>query len=148
MDKPISMSVKDFLIRKLAVQLMTSEKVIEAVVNHQFQSANSAMYENDSVEISGFGKFTFNRKKAERLYEKMLSKKETFERQMNNPELSEQKKISAANKLASTLAGIDILKPRIYGHSTDLRGMEEQADPCIRYEGSDSEGEQGEIGDM
>lgn len=141
MDKPISMSVKDFLIRKLAVELMTSEKTIEAVVNHQFQSANSAMYENESVEISGFGKFTFNRKKAERIFEKMLSKKETFERQMNNPELSEQKRISAANKLATTLAGIDILKPRIYGHLKDIRGVEEQVDSFRGYEGDNIESE-------
>lgn len=148
MDKPISMSVKDFLIRKLAVQLMTSEKTIEAVVNHQFQSANSAMYENDSVEISGFGKFSFNRKKAEKMFEKMLSKKETFERQMNNPELSEQKKISASNKLATTLTGIDVLKPRIYGHSTDLRGMEEQVDSFGEYEGSNYYNKQTEIGDL
>ena len=41
-DKPISLSVKDYLIRKLAVKMMTSEKTIEAVVNHQFQSAQQA----------------------------------------------------------------------------------------------------------
>ena len=62
MDKPISMSVKDFLIRTLAVKMMTSEKTIEAVVNHQFQSANEAMDLNSSVEIAGFGKFFFNNK--------------------------------------------------------------------------------------
>ena len=43
MDKPISMSVKDYLIRTLAVKIMVSEKVIETIVNHQFQSANEAM---------------------------------------------------------------------------------------------------------
>lgn len=148
MDKPISMSVKDFLIRKLSVQLMTSEKTIEAVVNHQFQSANVAMMENDSVEISGFGKFLFNRKKAEKRMEKMLSKKEMFENQTNNDLLSEQKRKSAANKLANTIQGIDTLKPRIYGFRSDLRRMEEQVDSFREHERVDNECEQGEIGDM
>jgi nucleoid DNA-binding protein len=148
MDKPISMSVKDFLIRKLAVQLMMSEKTIESVINHQFQSANLALQENDSVEISGFGKLLFNRKKAEKRLEKMFSKKEMFEKQMNDSSLSEQKRNSAANKLANTLQGIETLKPRIYGFRSDLRGMEEQVDSFGGYEGDDSSGEQEQIGDL
>ena len=64
MDKPISLSMKDYLIRRLAVKLMTSEKTIEAVINHQFQSANEALLNNKTIEISGFGKFIFNDKKA------------------------------------------------------------------------------------
>ena len=43
MDKPISMSVKDYLVRTLAVKMMVSEKTIETVINHQFQSANEAI---------------------------------------------------------------------------------------------------------
>jgi hypothetical protein len=64
MDKPVSLSVKDYLIRMLAIKSLTSEATIEAVVTHQFQSANEAMDTNDSIEISGFGKFYFNKKKA------------------------------------------------------------------------------------
>ena len=48
----------------LAIKSLTSEATIEAVVTHQFQSANEAMDTNDSIEISGFGKFYFNKKKA------------------------------------------------------------------------------------
>ncbi|NBV29783.1 hypothetical protein EBS02_12375, partial [bacterium] len=64
MDKPVSLAMKDWLIRKLAPKLLLSEKTIEAVINHQFQSANEAMLNNKTVEISGFGKFIFNDKKA------------------------------------------------------------------------------------
>ena len=52
--------MKDYLIRRLAVKLMTSEKTIETVINHQFQSANEALLNNKTIEISGFGKFIFN----------------------------------------------------------------------------------------
>lgn len=138
MDKPISMSVKDFLIRKLAVQLMTSEKTIEAVVNHQFQSANVALQDNETIEISGFGKFYFNKKKAQKKMDKMLSKAALFEKQTNNPELSEQKRKSAANKLANTLVGIETLKPKLHAElCTDLRGVEEQVDSTSSFEGAD-----------
>lgn len=142
MDKPVSMSVKDYLIRMMAVKMMVSEKTIEAVVDHQFQSANQALHENDSVEISGFGKFFFNRAKAERLMEKMLSKKALFEKQANDMSLSEQKRISAANKLANTIESIETLKPRMYEVQRDLRGVEEQADSSRTYEGSDRGSEQ------
>lgn len=141
MDKPISMSVKDYLIRIMAVKTMTSEKTIEAIVNHQFQSASEAMSEHNSLEISGFGKFYFNQKKAQKKMEKLLSKAEMFRKQMENEALSEQKRNSASVKLENTLAGIDMLKPKLQLDEnqsvTDLRGVEEPSYPCIRYEGAD-----------
>lgn len=137
MDKPISMSVKDYLIRKLAVQLLTSEKTIEAIVNHQFRSANVALQDNNSVEISGFGKFHFNYNKAVRKMEKMVSKANFFHAQVNNMELTEQKRISSANKLANTLEQIEALKPKLnVEHQPDLRGMEEQANSSVTFEGA------------
>jgi len=76
MDRPVSLSIKDFLIRKLAVKLMREEQMIEDVISHQYKSANKALLTNDSVEISGFGKFYFNHKKAQKNLEecdKMLA---------------------------------------------------------------------------
>ena len=55
-SKPAAMNIKDYLIRLLAVKILTSEKTIDAVITHQFQSANEALDLNNSVEISGFGK--------------------------------------------------------------------------------------------
>jgi nucleoid DNA-binding protein len=141
MDKPISMSVKDYLIRLMSVKMMLSEKTIEAVVNHQFQSANVALQENNSLEISGFGKFYFNQKKAQKRMEKMLSKAELFAKQAMDESLSEQRRNSAALKLANTVAAIEVLKPKLQEDEnqsvTDLRGVEEPFDPCVRYEGAD-----------
>lgn len=113
MDKPISMSVKDFLIRTLAIKMLTSEKTIEAVVNHQFQSANEAMGTNKSIEISGFGKFYFNDKKAVKRMEKLLSKKEAYEKTVNDPNTTDQKRAYSTVVLENTVKEINILKPRI-----------------------------------
>jgi len=126
MDKPISMSVKDYLIRIMSVKMMVSEKTIECVVNHQFQSASAALADNDDIEISGFGKFFFNHKKAQKKMDKMLSKMAMFTKQMNDESLSDRKRASANVKLNNTLLGIEALKPKLHvEHQPDLRGVEE-----------------------
>ena len=124
-DKPISLSVKDYLIRKMSVKLMLSEKVIDSVISHQFQNANQAMINNKSVEISGFGKFFFNAKKAVKTLEKQCSKKVFFETMLQNPSLSETKRKSLTVKLENTVNAINELKPKVDA-ITNLRGMEEQ----------------------
>jgi nucleoid DNA-binding protein len=112
MDKPISMSVKDFLVRTLAVKILTSEKTIEAVINHQFQSANEAMDLNNSVELSGFGKFFFNNKKAVKKIGALNAKKGALEKIIQSEETSEQKKKSSMVTLEKTIVSINELKTR------------------------------------
>lgn len=114
MDKPISMSVKDFLIRKLAVQLMTSEKLIETVVNHQFQSANEAMGVNNSLEISGFGKFFFNQKKAKKRLGQLGAKMGAMDKILANEETTDQRRHAAQVTLEKTKITIDSIKSKIH----------------------------------
>ena len=128
MDKPISMSVKDYLVRTLAVKMMVSEKTIETVVNHQFQSANEAMDVNNSLEISGFGKFYFNEKKATKRIGQLNAKKQAMERLISDETTSEQKRRSSQVTLDKTEALINLLKTKtIYEDQllSDLRGVEE-----------------------
>ena len=138
-DKPVSLSVKDYLIRKMAVKLMTSEKTIEAVVNHQFQSAHEALFQNKSLEISGFGKFFFNEKKAHKMLEKFESQEELFGRWMNDESLPEAKRRSAKLKHELAQYGIRDLKPRLYDNVPDLRGVEEQVNAPQGTEEGDKE---------
>lgn len=127
-DKPISMPVKNFLIRKLAINMLTEERVIEAVVNHQFTSALSATQNNKEIEISGFGKFFFNEKKAASKYNKQLQKIEYFTAQLSSPDNSSARIASLTNKLNSTIETMESLKPRItHEYFSNLRGLEEQA---------------------
>ena len=129
MDKPISMSVKDFLVRTLAVKMMMNEKTIEAVVNHQFQSANEAMDLNNSLEISVFGKFYFNEKKAIKRLGQLNAKKQAIQKIIIDETTSEQKKRSSNVTLEKTEALINLLTTKtIYEDQllSDLRGVEEQ----------------------
>lgn len=128
MDKPISMSVKDYLVRTLAVKMMVSEKTIETVVNHQFQSANEAMDVNNSLEISGFGKFYFNEKKATKRIGQLNAKKQAMEKIISDEKTSEQKRRSSQVTLDKTEALINLLTTKtIYEDQllSDLRGVEE-----------------------
>jgi len=149
MEKPKSLSVKDFIIRKMAVKMMTSEKVIDAVITHQFSSANAAMKGNDSLEISGFGKFLFNRNKAMRMMGKFESQKALFSKKLEDPSLSERRRNSLEIKLQIALDNIRDLKPKLYNEPvTDLRRLEEQVDSTQGAEESYQEDQRGEDEEM
>lgn len=128
MDKPISMSVKDYLVRTLAVKMMVSEKLIETVINHQFQSANEAMDINNSLEISGFGKFYFNEKKAKKRLQLLEEKRNAMEKYANDNSLSEQRRNTSKVTLEKTEALINLLKTKVTYEDqllSDIRGVEE-----------------------
>jgi len=113
MDKPRSLSVKDYLVRVLAVKMLTSEKIIEAVVDHQYQSTNEAMVSNYSVEIAGFGKMLFNKKKAIKQMEKLLELKAMHEQTLLNKDITETKRQSLIVKVNNIQMAIESLKPKI-----------------------------------
>lgn len=120
MDKPASMSVKEYLIRKMSLSLVVSEKTIDAVITHQFDSANDALNTNKSVEISGFGKFYFNDKKAITLMAKFRSQQKLFTDMLLDESISAQKRRGAEMKLEQAENNIKILKPRINEVSTNI----------------------------
>lgn len=129
MDKPRSLSIKDYIIRKMSIKFNTPEKVIESVVNHQFQSATLAFNDQKSVELSGFGKFLFNEKKAVKKMETMLIQKQVLEQTIIDETATDRKRKAAEVKLESLLQAIEILKPKIdYEPKSDIRGLEEQTD--------------------
>lgn len=144
MDKPISLSVKDYIIRKMAVKMMLSEKVIEAVVNHHLMSVNEAFnssVQHHSIEIGGLGKFKFNVKKAEKKLNKYLE----IEKHLVN-KLSICQKESYIKKLESVRRDIAALKPKLEKNeiTSDLRGVEEQLISSREIKTGDTEGVQRE----
>jgi hypothetical protein len=130
--------------------MLIPEFTLDAIVSHQFQSANQAMLNTKSVEISGFGKFVFNDKKAVKKMEKLLSQKALFERLMNDDSLSEQRRNNARLKYESVTLNISVLKPKIINNEikSDLRGMEEQASSTSSIERVDTKDISGENIDM
>lgn len=129
MDKPKSLSVKDYIIRKMSIKMLIPEKTIDAVITHQFSSAHEALNTNNSVEISGFGKFVFNEKKAAKKLERYYMFKETFEKTLADENASEQKKRSSQTKLNNIVIAIKALKTKINESKSNLRGVEEPSNP-------------------
>lgn len=113
MNKPQSLSVKDFIVRTLTVKLAMNSKIIEAVINHQFQGANEALDLNNSVEISGFGKFVFNERKSEKKKAKLVSKIAAMEILMTNENQTEAFRKRAGVIYTNTKDQLKLLKPTI-----------------------------------
>jgi len=109
-NKPKSMSHKEYLVRALSIKLAMSEKIVEAVVNHQFQSANEAMDVNRSLELSGFGRILFNNKKAIKKLAALEAKLERTKKQLNNNNADPKKLENAIEILEKQ---IRLLKPKI-----------------------------------
>lgn len=133
-SKPKSMSMKDFLIRVQSVKMMKSEKTIEAVVNHQFQSTNLAMRSNNSVELSGFGKFFFNIKKAQKRLDSLRDRKVYIEEALKDELLTEQRRTRYETMLQNVILDIEFLKSKTNEFQSDLRGVEEQVDSSLGHE--------------
>lgn len=113
MNKPNTMSVKEFIIKRMSISMIISEKIIDNVIQHQFDSANDALNTNDTIEISGFGKFFFNTKKANTHYNKLLAMKQAYENTLADTSITEKKRHSTEQRMITVLSDIKMLKPKI-----------------------------------
>lgn len=99
----------------MSTRMVISERVINQVVTHQFDSAHDALKNNNSVELSGFGKFLFNNKKAEKKLNKIIDIKTSYERMLKEDDGSMPLKRSnfIKSKLSEINLEIATLKPKI-----------------------------------
>lgn len=107
------MSHKEWFVKMISQKLFTPEKIINAVVTHQFDSANEALKTNNSIEIYDFGKFIFNERKAKLQYEKFCMQKEFYETLSEDASQTEQKRRNARLKLETTIKNVNDLKLKI-----------------------------------
>ena len=148
MDKPISLSVKAWIIRNMSVRTMMQESIIEMVVNHQFDSSYIAMNSCNSIEFSGFGKFFFNKPKALKKLDKFRSQAKELTRIIIDENSTESRKRNAELKLNTVVKNFDHLNKKMNGCASDIRGMEEQDVPPEGIERDYSESSEGETPDM
>lgn len=122
--KSANTPIKEYIIKKIAVNKVTdkliSEKTMDVVISHQFESAIKAMSTNNTVEISGFGKFLFNFKRAQKELTKYEKIREHYMSLLQQETLSEEQRISLEDKLAIANDGIKNLKPRVDEYISNL----------------------------
>jgi nucleoid DNA-binding protein len=113
MIKPASMSHKEWMIKKLSIQMVISEKIIDAVINDQFDSGRLALENNKSVEFSGFAKFVFNQKRAVKVMEKYKKQKAYYTEQLEDETLTTLMRGRITKKLQTALDNIEALTPKL-----------------------------------
>jgi nucleoid DNA-binding protein len=122
--KSANTPIKEYIIKKIAVNKVTdkliSEKTMDLVISHQFESAIKAMQTNNTVEISGFGKFLFNFKRAQKELTKYEKIREHYTSLLQNTSLSEEQRKDLEDKLAIANDGIKNLKPRVDEYISNL----------------------------
>lgn len=104
--------VRSQLISKTSLELVVSERTINAVINHQFESVRNALALNNSVEISGFGKFVFSQRRGANKLASYLKIKENYEKRMLE-ELSSTKQRNLLTRLKNIEQDINSLKVKI-----------------------------------
>lgn len=98
-DKPKSMSVRDWIIKKIAIGIKIPENIVRQVEAHHFDSALGAIDKYNSIEISGFGKFFYNPTKAKKELEKYRSTKTSIEKKLNSEKTTGKKRQSLEEDL-------------------------------------------------
>lgn len=119
------MSLKDFLIKKLSLRLNTSARIIETVISHQFTSAFQATSTHNSIEISGFGKFTFSQVKAKNLMEKYIATNALYTWELENPDTTPERRKNLMARMVTLKKSMEHLKPKLHEPKSNIRGMEE-----------------------
>ena len=112
-DKPITMPLRDFLIKNIALSKGIPSSVIEAIISHQFDSANAATYVHKSLEISGFGRFVFSDKKAQYQMDRYGVMEECLKAQLQTPGLSDKEIALINEKLEGNKKNANELRRRL-----------------------------------
>jgi nucleoid DNA-binding protein len=111
-EKPKSMTLKEFFIKKTSLKLKQSERIVELVISNQFTSLFQATSTHNSIELSGFGKFTFLQKKAHRQMDKYESQLKAFEEKLSTSSTPEEQK-NLQMRINTVNKNIEHLKPKL-----------------------------------
>ena len=104
------MSVRHWLIKTLSQRDHIPEVTIKAIIIHGYDEAQLALKNKDSLEISGFGNFYYNRKKADKEMVKCLSQKDAYQKVLDEPSITDKKRHSYEQRMKTIENNIKALK--------------------------------------
>jgi len=130
--------VKNFLIRKMSTGMNVPEKIITSVIDHQFVTLIENMPTCNSLELSGFGKFMFLKKKAPKTMLRYMKEKEGIVSSLDT--LDEHARKRAEIKISKIQVIMKALNQKLQSYEnqfcTNLGGMEKSIDSPTRDEGT------------
>lgn len=141
MDKPVSLSMKAWIIRNMSVRIGVQENIIETVVNHQFESAYVALETCNTMEFSGFGRFLFNVPKAHKKLESLKCQLSEYYKILDDENTIENKRSVIELKVEIITKSINYLNRKLNGTEQTLRRVEKQIVSLEGIEGADTKGE-------
>jgi len=139
MDKPTTMTAREYIVRTMALRMNIQSSTIDAIISHQFEQANKALKDNNTIELSGFGKFSFNTKKALKKLDKLKKKQMDligYSEDPNNVNHPRAKKLPIM--LINVAKDLEVLETKLYGDKADVTDsgrMAQQTDPKGVLEG-------------
>jgi hypothetical protein len=111
-QKPVSISLSELFIKKTSVSTITSESVVEAVIKHQWKSANEATQVHNEVEVSGLGKFYVSENKTKKRIARLELIKQGYQKVI--AQSNDERRINITiNKLKAVQDRIDKLKYKL-----------------------------------
>ena len=116
--KPSSMSVKEHIYRKLSQDLKCPLDTVKKVIDNQFRTALSALKDNNSLEIAGFGKIIINKGRLKGEIENVKFLK-TYYKKLLNTDITPKERIEFQKRL-------DLLPQRLIDLNIRLKKFEDK----------------------
>lgn len=110
--KPVSISVKDWLIEHTAKDLKMDESLCNKVISWIFLKTKEATETHSSVEVSGFGKFLISPTKIKKRIARCEFNISYFQRKAD-AETDEEKKALLIKRVAGSQNRMNYLKSRL-----------------------------------
>jgi hypothetical protein len=148
LDKPVSLTMKAWIIRNMSVRILMQESVIETVVNHQFETALAALETCNSLEFSGFGKFFFNRPKAIKKLESLKEVLKKLNDVLEDSSITDIKRKNTEVKSEMIKKIFENLNIKVNGCISDMGGVAQQTIASEGIKGTNKEGGRDENGDL
>lgn len=138
MSKPVSSSLKDWLVELVAKEMQIEESLCNKVVSWAYLQAKEATRNNRIIELSGFGKIQISPHKVKKRIEKIQNV-------INREDFPEDKKSVLKDR-------INMLKTKYLDNDVKLEGntggVEKRLISSERTEGDSEENTGGKAGNM
>jgi nucleoid DNA-binding protein len=131
------MPLKEFLVKKLSLQSNRSERIIDTVISHQFSSAFQATATHNTIELSGFGKLSFNMSRGQKQMKKYENVRLSYEAELADPNITPERVRNLTMKLATIQKNVELLKPKLnHEPKPNIRRVAKQIDTTRGSESS------------
>lgn len=117
-EKPSYISFKDWTVKQMALSSNVSERTIHNIITHEFTALSEAMFANETLEVSGWGKFIFLRNKAIKKVTRLHLLKKTYQNTVDNSEETDLRRKNAEYKIISVQKTIDFLELKLKQNET------------------------------